>query len=107
VRSELVNFYITIGQIVLEIDMNSSASKRAVRDKLSHARRLHMFAIMLSVIGFAVLVVSFSLAWQAVYQVAAALICLGCIEWQLYTGRKMKELDVSSDRTTQKSRPAH
>ena len=87
--------------------MRGNADKKAVSGKLGHARKLHMLAILLSVIGFAVLVVSFSLAWEAVYQVAAALVCLGCIEWQLYTGRKMEELDVSSDRTTQKSRPAH
>ena len=87
--------------------MSSNAGKRAASDRLGHVRMLHTLAILLSVIGFAVLAVSFSLAWEAVYQVAAALACLGCIEWQLYTGRKMKELDVSSDRTGQKNRPAH
>ncbi len=87
--------------------MNGKNGKRTGTDKPSHAQGLHMLAILLSVIGFAVLVISFSLAWEAVYQVAAALACLGCIEWQLYTGRKVKELDESLGRVGQKSRPAH
>ncbi len=87
--------------------MNADAGKRALSEKPDFARKLHMLAILLSVISFAVLVVSFSLAWEAVYQVAAALACLGCIEWQLYTGRKIKEPEASSGRTTQKGRPAH
>jgi hypothetical protein len=62
---------------------------------LARARIMRVVSVVVAMVAFAVLVVAFSLGWQAYYQVAAGLAAWIAIEWQRNCSRRIRALTTS------------
>jgi hypothetical protein len=56
---------------------------------------MRVVSVVVAMVAFAVLVVAFSLGWQAYYQVAAGLAAWIAIEWQRNCSRRIRALTTS------------